>query len=320
LVKLAGGDPTDHRAAAGGLPPIDSIDVWPFLSDITGKTPSPRVAFPVDSNCVIDGDWKLITSATSPDGWQGPKYPNSTSMLDGYSHSEWIGEDDDGYLPRHQHDRIAWELDQDTNGGANGATPRPYPRLEECDAGKNETLAAMQKWEWTANSNEGTVCTKAPKFSSNPCFNVQGGHTTDRIILWPKGSEKNDLYALSNATGLIRSAINGDAGCVGAPGLHGELVLVDNCQTAHDGMLTHGWAYDGRSGQISIASAADGMLCVTAGLNGTKPGPKPKKGPCSGGCLFNVSDLFFVELCTILWPVSPLILSMTRFAGGCGPN
>ena len=32
------------------------------------------------------------------------------------------------------------------------------------------------------------------------------------------------------------------------------------------------------------------MTCVTADLNGTKPapGPAPKKGLCSNGCLFNV--------------------------------
>lgn len=28
LAALAGEDPTDHRAAAAGLPPIDSIDMW----------------------------------------------------------------------------------------------------------------------------------------------------------------------------------------------------------------------------------------------------------------------------------------------------
>ena len=34
---IAGLDPTDHRAAAAGLPPIDSLNVWPYL---TGKVAS----------------------------------------------------------------------------------------------------------------------------------------------------------------------------------------------------------------------------------------------------------------------------------------
>jgi len=28
---IAGGDPTDHRAALAGLPPIDSVNHWDFL-------------------------------------------------------------------------------------------------------------------------------------------------------------------------------------------------------------------------------------------------------------------------------------------------
>ena len=32
FAALAGADPTDHRAAAAGLPPVDSIDLWPYLS------------------------------------------------------------------------------------------------------------------------------------------------------------------------------------------------------------------------------------------------------------------------------------------------
>lgn len=32
---LAGVDPTDHRAAAANLLPIDSVDVWPLISCAT---------------------------------------------------------------------------------------------------------------------------------------------------------------------------------------------------------------------------------------------------------------------------------------------
>ena len=32
FAALAGAEVTDHRAAAAGLPPVDSIDLWPYLS------------------------------------------------------------------------------------------------------------------------------------------------------------------------------------------------------------------------------------------------------------------------------------------------
>eukprot|EP01045_Picozoa_sp_COSAG04_P034405 COSAG04_NODE_7513_length_1116_cov_0.823009_2_plen_61_part_01 len=51
LGKLAGADPTDHKAAALWLPPIDSYDVWPL---VTGETKtSPRQELPVNANTLI---------------------------------------------------------------------------------------------------------------------------------------------------------------------------------------------------------------------------------------------------------------------------
>jgi len=77
LCGLAGVDPTDTLAAANGLPPIDSLDMWPF---ITARSPaSPRDTIPVSKDCIIQGDWKLILGKTQPDFWQGPHYPNSSS-------------------------------------------------------------------------------------------------------------------------------------------------------------------------------------------------------------------------------------------------
>jgi hypothetical protein len=32
FAHLAGVDPTDHRAAAAGLPPVDSLNLWPYVS------------------------------------------------------------------------------------------------------------------------------------------------------------------------------------------------------------------------------------------------------------------------------------------------
>jgi len=42
---LAGVDPTDARAEASGLPPIDSINLWPWLSGKQSR--SPRTSFEV---------------------------------------------------------------------------------------------------------------------------------------------------------------------------------------------------------------------------------------------------------------------------------
>lgn len=77
LCGLAGVDPTDHLAASSGLPPIDSLDVWPFLVGATSA--SPRDTVPVTAGCLVQGDWKLIVEQSLPDFWQGPVYPNSSS-------------------------------------------------------------------------------------------------------------------------------------------------------------------------------------------------------------------------------------------------
>eukprot|EP00937_MAST-01D_sp_MAST-1D-sp2_P004148 g4148.t1 len=102
---IAGGDPTDHRAAAAGLPPIDSVNHWPHL---TGRSSvPPRTHIPLGScadapdadafcqtrghqqttvNSVVaylgEGEqralWKLLVGRIPLGGWTGPKYPNGT--------------------------------------------------------------------------------------------------------------------------------------------------------------------------------------------------------------------------------------------------
>ena len=39
FARLAGVDPTDHAAAASGLPPIDSVDVWPLVTGANATSP-----------------------------------------------------------------------------------------------------------------------------------------------------------------------------------------------------------------------------------------------------------------------------------------
>ena len=106
FAHLAGADPTDHSAAAAGLPPIDSINLWPYLSGQSAI--SPRSIVPIGSTtceggfkegCINqwgwgdvktivqaiiqdrgkEGLWKLMVGANPMNGWQGPRYPNATS-------------------------------------------------------------------------------------------------------------------------------------------------------------------------------------------------------------------------------------------------
>ena len=45
FAALAGTDPTDHRAAAAGLPPLDGLDMWPMLSGANETSPRTEVVF-----------------------------------------------------------------------------------------------------------------------------------------------------------------------------------------------------------------------------------------------------------------------------------
>ena len=109
FAQLAGVDPTDHAAAAAGLPPVDSVSLWPYLS---GAQPlSPRTVLAIGSSscekesvlpteCVNqwgwgdtttivsgliedagegEGLWKLLIGEQTQNGWQGPLYPNRST-------------------------------------------------------------------------------------------------------------------------------------------------------------------------------------------------------------------------------------------------
>lgn len=64
FAALANVDPTDEQAAAAGLPPIDSINVWPLLSGAT--TSSPRTEVHIGSN--VGGDDANRTSGPTSVG------------------------------------------------------------------------------------------------------------------------------------------------------------------------------------------------------------------------------------------------------------
>ena len=83
---LAGGSPAfcaaDERAAASGLPPVDSLDLWPLLSGAAGASPRTEVAVDIRGKALalIQGDWKLLTGHQVGAGWCGGTYPNATSV------------------------------------------------------------------------------------------------------------------------------------------------------------------------------------------------------------------------------------------------
>lgn len=84
FIRLAGGDPQDLEGEAKGMPPVDSLDVWPYLS---GSSPSsPRQELPLSIReggkqaGLISGKFKLVMGNQHGAGlhWY-PTYPANTS-------------------------------------------------------------------------------------------------------------------------------------------------------------------------------------------------------------------------------------------------
>jgi len=91
FAALAGVDPTDHKAEKAKLPPIDSLNLWPYLSG--NASASPRTEIFADPGVLIMGDWKLVGyvhqrgTNVNTACWMGPEYPNG-SVDPGCSRSE----------------------------------------------------------------------------------------------------------------------------------------------------------------------------------------------------------------------------------------
>ena len=97
VAALAGVDPTDQRAAAANLPPIDSLDLVPYLMGAVDA--SPRSAIHLDLNAAVarlaDGRlWKLIVGVEPKGCWSGPLSPNASSAAPGL-YPDCIGGDVD---------------------------------------------------------------------------------------------------------------------------------------------------------------------------------------------------------------------------------
>ena len=92
---LAGVDPSDHTAAAYGLPPVDGVNQWPLLSGKNSTPPRSEIwlgaADPLPSanhgttlvQGLIDKDgYKILVGPSQYGIWQGPYYPNASSYTD----------------------------------------------------------------------------------------------------------------------------------------------------------------------------------------------------------------------------------------------
>eukprot|EP00756_Hemistasia_phaeocysticola_P004781 Hpha_TRINITY_DN13003_c0_g1::TRINITY_DN13003_c0_g1_i1::g.69194::m.69194 len=78
--KLAGVDPTDTWAAESGLPPVDSVDVWPLVSG--QNLTSPRTSILVNAKLLVTTRWKYATGTMIEAAWGGPQYPNASTQTD----------------------------------------------------------------------------------------------------------------------------------------------------------------------------------------------------------------------------------------------
>ena len=167
-----------------------SVNVWPMISGATKASPRANTPLPIGHNCLVQGDWKIITTSTSPDFWQGLSYPNSTSEK--LTHEE--------ELARREGLRVG-----------EGLPPRPYPRMLPCGSG-----AVNQSWVSATPSQPAPICS-ADAAMANLCWNVQGGHATDRLILYGRSTQKNSLFSLkgTGAKARLWSPLLPPEGCVG---------------------------------------------------------------------------------------------------------
>lgn len=223
----------------------------PFLTGSVATSPRAELPIPVGGNCVVLGDYKLITSSTSPNFWQGPKYPNSSSSA------------------------LQALMDLDL-------PPRPYPRLQPCYSGENATLRELQMWSRVGSAAGTTVCSEA--HVSSPCWNVQGENGPN-VILWTQASTNNEVFTIS--AGVLRAGSIDATRCIGSDPISGELVVVEDCQKGH---FTSGWVYNETSSRIQILGDDGNLMCVEWFGNETGGNAPASGGVCSNGCLFDVAN------------------------------
>jgi len=114
---LAGVDPTDARAAAAGLPPIDSLDIWPLISGANATSPHATLVIGSPSDPTSGGEgpkallmnvtvqgiiqppYKLLIGPLIYAVWTGPVHPNGTGPVPDYQAIHHCGDPADTTFP-----------------------------------------------------------------------------------------------------------------------------------------------------------------------------------------------------------------------------
>ena len=171
---LAGEDPTDYRAATAHLPPIDSVNHWPYLSGQSNSPPRNSIALGScsaapdrDAFCQTEGHqqtivnavvayvglgenrtlWKLLIGRVPLAGWTWAKYPNGTHANTPTISCGIPGLNGSGCL---------YNLDEDPYERTNLAT------LSEFDAIKEQLFAMIKQHNSTTFSpNRGDIDPRA---------------------------------------------------------------------------------------------------------------------------------------------------------------
>lgn len=147
--------PTDHTAAASGLPPLDSVDAWPAL---TGRAPPFTHEFiPLSDKALLEAKTglKLLRGDQQPAGWQGARFPNASSQA--HDPSFKVVCSDDG----HDGGGCLYNVSSDPHEVTDLATAMPSEL-----ARLNRQLAALSK-TFFENSDHGVdVC---PPSIDVPC-------------------------------------------------------------------------------------------------------------------------------------------------------
>lgn len=160
FARLAGVDPTDLEAEAAGLPPIDSVDVWGYVSGQQAASPRTMMVVGAPSGWhdiwggvkhnasvvgviydnrtnhsdVSQGNlWKLLVNGESMAIWTGPEFPNASTATEGTTAETVFFDCDEGCL---------YELDQDPTERADVASvyPQVFAELKRLAEDFNATV------------------------------------------------------------------------------------------------------------------------------------------------------------------------------------
>ena len=160
---MAGIDKTDTRAMAAGLPPVDSLDLWPMLSG--ANTTSPRTEIILGMPFIDSGEskgspytgvqalirsdgYKLIIGTTHQNIWTGPQYPNASTKWADSGADCSAGCLFNVFTDATEHDDVA-AANQDIVRSMRGRISELNSTMYRPDRGKSSKLAcdaALGKW------------------------------------------------------------------------------------------------------------------------------------------------------------------------------